>query len=70
MVEITADKYNAQMVKHGCRNSLLRDFRKICRVFAEDVAENAKTDGDRHHMMFEVLRAAKDGIREGFGWEE
>lgn len=68
MIEIKVYRHRTELVKHGCRRTLMREFTKICRIFAESIAEGAKTDGDRHHMMYEVLRAAQDGIREGFGW--
>ena len=67
MIEIKADRHKTELVRHGCRRTLMREFTKICRVFAESIAEGAKTDADRHHMMFEALRAANEGIRAGFG---
>lgn len=67
MIEMKADRHRAEIITHGIRRTVLRDFTAACRAFAEYMADNTITEKDRSRTMHDIIRAAETGIREGFG---
>lgn len=67
MIEMKADRRRAEVVTHGTRRTVMRDFTSACRAFAEYMADNTVTEKDRFRTMHDIIRAAEAGIKSGFG---
>jgi hypothetical protein len=67
MIEIKVYRHSTEIVTHGTRRTMMRDFTEVCRAFAEYMADNTVTENDRFRTMHDILRAAGTGIKSGFG---